>query len=303
MAGRLDWERDGSHWPHRETSRFVVAGGLRWHVQRMGRGPVALLIHGTGAATHSWRDFAPLLARRYSVVAFDLPGHGFTDMPAAPWRLSLPGMADAVRALVAGLGLDVALVVGHSAGAAIAARISLDRGWSPRRMVSLNGALLPLGGLPGIVFPPVARLMVATPIASRLFAWRAADPAAVERLIAGTGSTLDETGVALYGSLVRNAVHAAGALGMMARWDLRPLERDLPRLATPLALIVGAGDRAVPCKQARRVLALLPRSPGSTLTVLPGLGHLAHEEQPRRVARLVMSEPALVSVDGLEDAP
>ena len=85
------WQRDGGDWPNREASRFVRAAGLLWHVQVMGQGPVLLLLHGTGAATHSWRAMLPLLARHFTVVAPDLPGHGFTDAPATA-RLSLPGM-------------------------------------------------------------------------------------------------------------------------------------------------------------------------------------------------------------------
>jgi magnesium chelatase accessory protein len=65
----LDWERDGKGWPNREASRFVRAAGIRWQVQSWGRGPTLLLVHGTGAATHSWRDLAPLLARRFTLVA------------------------------------------------------------------------------------------------------------------------------------------------------------------------------------------------------------------------------------------
>ena len=60
-----NWERDGRDWPNREASRFVHAAGLRWHVQVMGSGPVVLLLHGTGAATHSWRDLMPKLAERW----------------------------------------------------------------------------------------------------------------------------------------------------------------------------------------------------------------------------------------------
>ena len=56
------WDHDGADWPHRHSSIFVHAAGLRWHVQQMGRGPVVLLIHGTSAATHSFRGLAPLLA-------------------------------------------------------------------------------------------------------------------------------------------------------------------------------------------------------------------------------------------------
>ena len=34
MPHDLDWQRDGPGWPHADRSRFVQAGGLRWHVQR-----------------------------------------------------------------------------------------------------------------------------------------------------------------------------------------------------------------------------------------------------------------------------
>lgn len=287
MTDRLVWERDGLDWPLRESSRFVQAGGLRWHVQQMGHGPVMLLIHGTGASTHSWRDFAPLMAHHFTVVAPDLPGHAFTDTPAAA-QMSLPGMSAALASLIDTLGLDVALCVGHSAGAAIASRMALDGMIAPEALVSINGAFLPLDGLPGLLFPPVARLMAATPLASRLFAWRASDRAAVERLIDGTGSALDVRGVELYSRLVRDARHAAGALAMMAQWDLRPLLRDLPSLRTPLVLLAGANDRAVPPEQARRVHALLPRALASEPILLPNVGHLAHEEQPAELARTVM---------------
>ena len=287
MSSSLNWEREGRRWPHRDASRFVQAGGLRWHVQQMGSGPVALLIHGTGASVHSWRGLMPLLARRYTVVAMDLPGHAFTGTPPIS-QLSLPGMAQAIAALVKQLGLEVELVIGHSAGAAIGARLVLDGALEPLALVAINGAFLPLAGLPGLIFPPVARLMAATPFAPQLFASRSWDRASIEKLIAGTGSRLDEEGLELYGTLVRNAQHAAGALGMMSRWDLRPLARDLGQLLTPLAMIVGANDRAVPPHDAHRVQALLPPECARSLERVAGAGHLVHEEQPAEVARLTL---------------
>ena len=50
MSRRLDWNSDGAKWPNRESSRFVRAGGLDWHVQVMGKGkgPVLLLLHQIG---------------------------------------------------------------------------------------------------------------------------------------------------------------------------------------------------------------------------------------------------------------
>ena len=288
LSGRLDWERDGPGWPHRDTSRFVNAAGLRWHVQEMGpgdgsRAPWALLIHGTGSATPSWRGLMPLLAERFNVLAVDLPGHGFTT--AAPARqMSLPGMSQALGALLAELRVSPQIVVGHSAGAAIGARMCLDGHIAPVALVSVNGAWWPLPGLAGVLFPPVAKLMAAVPFVPHLFSRRAADSAAVLRLIDGTGSRLDATGAALYGRLLRSPGHAAGALAMMAHWDLRPLARDLPRLQPQLTLVVGANDIAVPPAQARAVQALLPQA---SLLTLAGLGHLAHEERPEAVATMV----------------
>ena len=87
-----DWAVDGADWPNREASRFVAAGGYRWHVQHMGQGPVCLLLHGTGAATHSWRDVMPALATRFTVISCDLPGHGFTHANFGQ-RVTLPAMA------------------------------------------------------------------------------------------------------------------------------------------------------------------------------------------------------------------
>ena len=276
------WRLQG--WPNREASRFVSAGGFRWHVQVMGAGPALLLLHGTGAATHSWRGLAPLLAANFTVVAPDLPGHGFTDTPASA-RLSLPGMAEAVAALLRALDVRPELVAGHSAGAAILLRMCLDGRIAPRGVVALNGALLPVEGVAGQVFQPLARVLAGVPLLPDLFAWRARDPATVRQLPANTGSRVDDEGVRLYGRLVSDPRHAAGALGMMARWDLRPLLADLPRLQTALLLVAGSRDRTIPPAQAERVRGLVP---GATLERQPGLGHLAHEEDPAATAELIV---------------
>lgn len=272
-------------WPNREASRFVAAGGFRWHVQVMGSGPAVLLLHGTGAATHSWRGLAPLLAQAgFTTVAPDLPGHGFTETPAAS-RLSLPGMAGSVTTLVRALGVAPVLAVGHSAGAAITLRMCLDGRIAPRGAVALNGALLPMGGAAGQVFLPLARALAAVPLLPQLFAWRARDRGTVRQLLAGTGSRIDEETVRLYGQLVSDPRHAAGALGMMARWDLHPLQAELPRLPVPLLLLAGTGDRTIPPAQSATVRDLVP---GAVLQSQPGLGHLAHEEDPAGTAAVIL---------------
>jgi magnesium chelatase accessory protein len=281
--------RDLAGWPNADASRFVRAAGLDWHVQIMGQGPVMLLVHGTGAATHSWRDLLPDLARDFTVVAPDLPGHGFTSAPPGH-LLSLPGMARDLAGLLTKLGVAPEIAVGHSAGAAILCRMSLD-GALPalRALVSLNGAMLPLDGAPGKIFAPLARLLVGLPLVPNLFAWRAGDRRIVEKLLAGTGSKLDARGIDLYARVVRRPQHAAAALRMMANWDLAPLVRDLPRLSPKLLLIAAAGDRAIPPADSARLRDMIP---GATLTTMPGLGHLSHEEDPAATAALIRAHAA-----------
>jgi magnesium chelatase accessory protein len=281
----LDWARDSLGWPLREFSRFVADGELRWHVQQLGTGPVLLLVHGTGASTHSWRTLAPLLAQRFAVTAIDLPGHGFTaGTPRG--GMSLPAISAALGSLLRVLALPPALAIGHSAGAAIVCRMALDGLIAPRGLVSLNGALLRPLSLEWKLFTPLAQLLALSPLPSRFFAWAARDRVAVERLIASTGSTLQPVDVELYSRLVRSPGHADGALRMMAHWDLDALERELPRLKPPLTMIVGAGDRTVPPGEALRVQRLLP---ATKIVTLPGLGHLAHEERADLVADAIFS--------------
>ncbi len=281
----LDWTRDGPQWPHHAHSRFVRAAGLNWHVQQFGSGAPVLLVHGTGASTHSWRALAPLLARRYAITSCDLPGHGFTTgMPAR--GLSLTGMSEALAALLLALEVRPQLVIGHSAGAAIGCRMTLDGYLTARAVVSINGALLPLHPLQRMLFSPFARLLASSALPARIIARLARDPAAVDRLLAGTGSQLDADDVELYRRLVRTPAHVGGALRMMAQWELDQLERDLVRLPVPLILIVALADRMVPPSQALQVQRLLPQA---TVIRLPGLGHLAHEERADVVAEAVLS--------------
>lgn len=321
-ADQLDWDSDSQDWPHRELSRFVEAAGLRWHVQHWheraaGRDastastkPLILLLHGTGASTHSWRDLAPLLAAHADVLAIDLPGHAFTSMPTGGANsdlLSLPGMASAVTKLLQAMDLQPHFIVGHSAGAAVGVRMALDRQSAPRApdrvelkaVIGLNAALLPLRGLAGQLFSPVAKLMASTSLVPRYFASRAGDAKVLQRLIDSTGSKLDAEGLRCYARLVSSPGHASGALGMMANWDLEALAFALPRLRTPLHLMVGTRDGTVPPAQAERVIARLPAGLPHSLLRLEGLGHLAHEEQPAWVADWVLG----ITQDGPQPPP
>jgi len=304
MTGRLDLASDGADWPNRAASRQVAVRGLTFHVQIAGRGPCILLLHGTGASTHSFRGLLPLLAQDFTVVAPDLPGHGFTGDPGRN-GLSIGGMARLLRALLDELGLEPEIAVGHSAGAAIAIRMALDGKIAPRAIVSLNGALQPFGGAVGQFFAPVARLFATLPLMTAMFAWRARDPAVIDGILKQTGSRIDADGLAQYRRLAGNAAHVGAALGMMANWDLASLERDMPRLAAPLVLAAGSRDEMIRPSVAAHVKRLVP---AARIVRLPGLGHLAHEERPDLAADLIrdaagVGDGALFPAGQAERAP
>lgn len=279
----LDWNREGLIWPHRETSSFIEAGGARWHVQRMGSGAPLLLLHGTGASVHSWRDLMPLLARSHTVIAIDLPRHAFTTGHSA-YAMGLPAMAGEVAGLMQALNINPAAIIGHSAGAALALQLGLSHGFAGP-VVGLSAALRPFPGPFAQIFPAVAKALFINPLVPRIFASTVDLTGGAGRFLwRSTNSRINAVGLACYRTLLKHPGHAGGALAMMANWDLPSLREQMGRAANPVLLVHGGNDPAIPPSWAREAKGWLAQA---ELEVLQGLGHLAHEEAPEQVAALI----------------
>ncbi len=282
----MDWTRDLPTWPLHAHSRRVSVRPHDWHLQEMGAGPLILLLHGAGGSTHSFRDLIPLLATDYRVVALDLPGQGFTRM-GTKLRCGLRPMAEDIAALIQAEGWAPAAIVGHSAGGALALRLAqlLATGDRPApKILGLNAALAPFDGLAGWLFPVLAKTLVLNPLVPRLFSLTSGNPARVRQLIESTGSGISDAGLALYTRLIADRGHVDATLRMMAGWTLDPLLADLPDIAAPVVLIAADGDRAVPPVTSVRAAARLP---DARVIHVAGLGHLAHEEDPARIAGIL----------------
>ncbi|MEM6415086.1 MAG: alpha/beta fold hydrolase BchO [Pseudomonadota bacterium] len=280
---RPDWSREGLNWPGRAHSQFVEAGSFRWHVQTMGQGETILLVHGTGAATHSWFEVAQLLSEGFRVVIIDLPGHGFTSaIDRAP--ISLTGVAGYLSVLLKAMHISPEVVVGHSSGVAILLQMLIDRQINPRIVISLNGAVRSFPGAAGVLFPVMAKSLYYNPVAAVFFAESARDSRRVRRLLTNTGSKPSQHYIHYYQQLLQCPGHVRGALAMMAHWRLALVERALSEIETPVLYIAAGNDKAVPPKDAHWLAA---ETRLAKVLILPVLGHLAQEEAPSRVAAII----------------
>lgn len=278
----MRWPDDASDWPLTQHSRIVHCAPHRWHVQESGSGPTLIMIHGAGAATQSWRGLFPFLAEKFHVVAFDLPGQGFTQMGNRA-RCGLDPMASDIAKLIIQEGWKPDLYVGHSAGVALALRLCLMPNHAAPTF-GINAALGNFKGVAGWLFPLTAKFLALAPFTAELFVATSSSQANINRLINGTGSKLPPEDLALYRRLAANRDHVDATLAMMAQWKLDNLLNRLPSLQSRTFFIATENDKAVPVTDSQNAAKAMPNA---TCRVLPDLGHLAHEEAPQQFADLI----------------
>jgi magnesium chelatase accessory protein len=289
-----------ANWPHRASSRMVAVGRLNWHVQghfpaqESGAAPrpTLLMLHGTGASTHSWAELIPTLSEFATIVSPDLPGHGFTT-GADRQSLTLNGMATALHELLLALQIEGPVaVVGHSAGAPLAIQWALDHCADPKlpfelcHLIGLNPSLVPPPPLyTRMLGPMVAPIATSGPI-TQFLAGIAARTGMVKQLLQSTQSEVPESQRQHYQFLFARPSHVQGAMGFMAGADLPALLARGRSLTVPTTFLIGKKDSWVREQPLKQVIA--DSFPNARVITWQG-GHLLHEEQPLNVARLIES--------------
>ncbi len=128
-----------------DDSLFMDFRGFAVHYKQWGEGEqVLVLLHGFGASVFSWRDAAPLLAQDYRVIAYDRPGFGLTERPLKWQGINPYGMEaqkELLWALLTELEVEQAILVGHSAGGAVAVSAALERPEQVEALVLVAPAL------------------------------------------------------------------------------------------------------------------------------------------------------------------
>ena len=102
--------------------------------------PVILLLHGFPSSSHQYRELIPLLAKRYRVIAPDLPGFGFTVVPdERKYVYTFDSMAKTIDAFVTALGLTKYAIYVFDYGAPVGFRLAVAHPERITAIVSQNG--------------------------------------------------------------------------------------------------------------------------------------------------------------------
>lgn len=247
-----------------------------------GQGPVLLLIHGIAVSSENWRAVAEPLARRHTVIAPDLPGHGGSGI--GPGDYSLGNFASGLRDLLLALGHERATLVGHSLGGGVAMQFAYQFPEMVERLVLASS-----GGLGPEVSPilraaalPGADLFIS---ATAKAGQRVGGAIGRGLIAAGIEPSPDVTEVARgYAALAepeRRKAFLATLRSVVGTKGQRVAATDRLYLAeeVPVLIIWGARDRIIPAQHGEEAHHALP---GSQLEVFEDAGHLPQLEHPDR---------------------
>jgi magnesium chelatase accessory protein len=274
-------------WPNREISRSAQVGGLTWHFQISGKGPLILLLHGTGSSTHSWGELTPLLNKEAQVLNVDLPGHAFT-LGASVDSLKLEQIASDLIALLQELKMPwPSMVVGHSAGAPLALAFAQQAPMKPQVIIGLNPSLIPPPPSYTQFFGPMLGPVTKSATLASVLAKLAPLSGMTDRLLDSTNTNLPETNRNYYRRLFQSPEHVRGAMNFMASANIDQVLKAGSALPSKLIWVIGESDQWVPEFGLKKIITQY--FPKSTVIYWSG-GHIMHEVETAKTADLILSE-------------
>ncbi len=261
-------------------SRYIEVDGIEIHYKERGDGENAvILLHGFGSSLYSWREVIGPLSEYARVIAFDRPAFGLTERPLS-WEGKSPyaseSQPDFVVHLMDKLGINQAILVGNSAGGSIAMDTFLRFPSRVSGLILVDPAVYHGEGPPSLLLPVLRSPQfdhIGPLIARRIKDW---------------GRSFAESAWH-EPSRITDQIWAGYTQALMAdNWDQalweftissKPanLARKLGQFDLPVLVITGDDDQIVPMEDSVRLARELP---SAELVIIPGCGHVPHEECP-----------------------
>ncbi len=273
---------------------FVTIEGTRVHYVIEGSGPPIVLIHGAGGNVRDFTfELTGKLAKTHTVIAFDRPGHGYTD--TLHDRGESPAeQAALLQAATNALGYSSVIVAGYSFGGGVALAWALDFPQTTDGLLLMNAVsnpwVLPPSKLYEMAAGDITGPIMATSLSA--FAPQSMVEDTMQSIFApqptpegyldyiGVGLTLRKT------TLRANGKQVHGLLPHIEEQSLR-----YPELTMPVEIIHGADDVTIPASVHADVLA--KQLPKATYTRVPNVGHsvhhYGHDEIMAAVARITQT--------------
>jgi pimeloyl-ACP methyl ester carboxylesterase len=257
--------------------RFITVDGVKLHYIERGTGPALVLIHGNGvdATDYDRSGLIDAAAEHYRVIAFDRPGFGYSDRPRTTlWTPQ--AQARLLHHALQEIGVDSAIVVGHSWGTLVALSLGLDVPDFVRGLVLLSGYYyasmrpdVPL--MIGPAIPGVGDVMryTVSPLVGRML-WRPMSkgmfsPLPVDERFRAQAPWMMLRPKQLRASAADTAMMIPGAAALSKRY----LELQVPT-------IVVAGTKDKIADVGHNAERLSERLPDAELQLQPGVGHMVH---------------------------
>jgi pimeloyl-ACP methyl ester carboxylesterase len=267
--------------------RFVNADGVRLHYIERGEGPVLVLLHGNGVFADDF-DHSGLLdraAQNYRVIAFDRPGFGYSERPRR--KMWTPqAQARLLRHALQELGVDSAIVLGHSWGTLVALSMALDAPDFVRGLVLLSGYYYPslradvltsgpavplIGDLMRYTVSPIVGRMMWRPVAKRAFA-----PLDVDIRFRALPVWMMLRPSQLRASAAETAMMVPSAMSLAKRYH---------ELKVPAMIMAGTQDLIADFGHNSERLS--ERLPDAELQLQPGVGHMTHYACPQQIVEAI----------------
>ncbi len=247
--------------------------------------PMLMLLHGTGSSHASFTQLCEALPSDFGLLIPDLPGHGEStfEQPrssphgstsSSPAGFGLREMSEWLEAMLLQLDAKPDLILGHSAGAAVALIMGLNH---PQRIIlGLAPSLVPPPPIYSSLVGPWLGPMVRSGPSLALGHWLAGQALVIDRLLASTASPISQEQKHRYRKLFESKAHLEGTLAFMAGTDLPGLlaHPALQSLAK-VAILSAKDDPWIPANALQTILQT--RLPQAKVKWLETGGHLFHE--------------------------